>query len=581
VRQHASTGAQGGRRRGSRSAAARGTAEVGRARQEEARRRWQDAARVGPGDTPNPPNRSGIAVKPLYTTDDWDQRRYMQSLGFPGQPPMTRGIYASMYRGRAFSQRQLIGLGVPQDYNARLKAILAHGGSAVSLIPCNSVYRGFDADAVPREILGTCGVIVNSVEDMAACLDGVPIGDISTALNDPSPFTLLALELAVAERRGIAWDRILGTSNQSDYLSHFIANHMFFRLALPGARRVLLDHIAFARRHVPRWNPLSIVGQHMQQAGATPAEAMGLTLCTAIQYANDCLARGWDPDQFLPRFTFFFDISLSFFEEIAKFRAGRRIWAQLTAERFGAKDPKSWRFKFHGQTSGVDLTREQPLNNIARVTLQAAAGIFGGLQSLHTDSYDEVLSVPTERAARVAVSTQNILTEEAHLTDVIDPLGGSYYVEALTDQMEEKIRAVIARIDAAGGMYAAAEAGLPQRICGDSALAFASKVDSGEQTVVGVNKYRLPADQETRREALPPPPRRKIEAQLKRLKHFKAERSAASVRRALAELTRAAESRTANVFASIVEAAKADVTHGEICAVLRRIYGTGEPLIIA
>ena len=291
-----------------------------------------------------------------------------------------------MHRGRTWTQRQLIGLGVPEDYNKRLKAILAHGGSAVWLIPCNSVYRGYDADEVPAEVLGTCGVTVNSVEDMQVCLDGIPLGDISTSLNDPSPFTLLALELAVARRRGIPWERISGTSNQSDSFSHFVANHMFFRLALPGARRVLLDHIAFARRHLPQWNPLSVVGQHMQQAGATPAEAMGLTLSSAIQYASDCLARGWDPDQVLPRFSFFFDISISFFEEIAKFRAGRRIWAELTRERFGAEDPRSWRFKFHGQTSGVDLTREQPLNNIPRVAVQAMAGIFGGLQSLHTDT---------------------------------------------------------------------------------------------------------------------------------------------------------------------------------------------------
>src|SRR5262249_12138310 len=286
-----------------------------------------------------------------------------------------------------------------------------------------------------------------------------------------------------------------------------------------------IDHIAFARQRLPLWNPLSIVGQHMQQAGATPAEAMGLTLSSAIQYASDCLARGWNPDHVLPRFTFFFDISVSFFEEITKFRAGRRVWAALARERFGAKDPKSWRFKFHAQTSGVDLTREQPLNNIARVTLQAMAGIFGGLQSLHTDAYDEVFSVPGEQAARVAISTQNILKEEAHLAEVIDPLGGSYYLEALTDQMEEKIRAVIARVDAAGGMYAAAEAGLPQRMCGASALAFAEAVESGAQTVVGVNKYRVPATDDMRCAALKPPPRKKIEAQLKRLKNFKAQRS--------------------------------------------------------
>jgi len=551
---------------------------------DEARGRWRAEVQVGPGEAANPKNRSGIEVQALYTPQDWpgssDATGYMQALGFPGQAPMTRGIYPTMHRGRTWSQRQLIGLGVPPDYNARLKAILAHGGTAVSLIPCNSVYRGYDIDEMPREVLGTCGVTVNSVEDMEVCLDGIPVGDISTSLNDPSPFTLLALELAVAKRRGISWQRISGTSNQSDYLSHFVANHMFFRLALPGARRVLLDHIAFARRHLPRWNPLSVVGQHMQQAGATPAEAMGLTLSSAIQYAGDCVARGWDPDDVLPRFTFFFDISMSFFEEVAKFRAGRRIWAQLTRERFGARDPRSWRFKFHGQTSGVDLTREQPLNNISRVTVQAMAGIFGGLQSLHTDAYDEVLSVPTEKAARVAIATQNILKEEAHLTDVIDPLGGSYYVEALTDEMEAKIRTVIARIDAAGGMYAAVEAGIPQQICGDSALAFQERVDAREQTVVGVNKYRVPAEEEMQREALKPPSRKKIDAQLARLARFKTGRNSSEVRRALDALARAAESREENVFEKVVDAACAEVTHGEICACLRNVYGYGQPLIV-
>ena len=548
---------------------------------DKARATWRSEVQASLGGKPNPTNRSGVEVKAIYTPEDNSGERYTEALGFPGQLPMTRGIYPTMHRGRTWSQRQLIGLGVPEDYNARLKTILAHGGTAVSLIPCNSVYRGYDIDAMPVEILGTCGVTVNSVEDMTVCLDGIPIGDISTALNDPSPFTLLALELAVAKTRGVTWSRISGTSNQSDYLSHYIANHMFFRLALPGARRVLLDHIAFAREHVPQWNSLSIVGQHMQQAGATPAEAMGLTLSSAIQYASDCLARGWDPDQFLPRFTFFFDISISFFEEVAKFRAGRRIWADLTRNRFGAKDPRSWRFKFHGQTSGVDLTREQPLNNIPRVAVQAMAGIFGGLQSLHTDSYDEVLSVPTEAAARIAVATQNILKEEAYLTDVIDPLGGSYYVEALTDQMEAKIRTVIARIDEAGGMYAAAEAGLPQQICGDSALTFARKVDAGEQTVVGVNKYRVPPEEDTGRVALKPPPRKKMEAQLKRLAHFKASRSRADAERALGDLQRAAESKDENVYARVVDAACAGVTHGEICGKLRDVYGFGNPLIVA
>ncbi len=414
-------------------------------------------------------NRSGIPIKALYTAADWDSTRYEEDLGYPGQPPFTRGIYATMHRGRTWTQRQLIGLGTPADYNARLLDIIAKGATAVSLIPCNSVYRGYDMDEVHEELLGTCGVVVDTADQMDACLDRVDVGTMSCAMNDPSPFTLLAFLLATARRRGVSWDRVSGTSNQSDYLSHFVANHMFFRIALPGARRILADHIAFCNRHVPKWNPMSVVGQHMQQAGATPAEAMAFTLSSAIQYADDCVARGMAPDEFLPRFTFFFDISISFFEEIAKFRAGRRIWGRLARERWGAKDPRSWRFKFHAQTSGVDLTRQQPLNNIARVTAQAMAGILGGLQSLHTDSFDEVLSCPTEFAARIAVATQNILREEAHLTDVIDPLGGSHYVEALTNEMEAEIQRTMDLVANAGGMYAAVESGLVQKLVGESA----------------------------------------------------------------------------------------------------------------
>ena len=552
---------------------------------EAARARWQDAydqqvsGRAPGGDARH--NRSGVAIRALYTPADWSGERYLEDLGFPGEPPMTRGIYPSMHRGRTWSQRQLIGLGTPEDYNARLKRILAAGGTAVSLIPCNSVYRGYDADEVDALLLGTCGAVVNTVDDMDTCFEGVDIAALSTAMNDPLPFTLLALLLAVARRRGIPWSRVTGTSNQSDYISHYVANHMFFRIALPGSRRILVDHIDFASRHLPGWNPLSIVGQHMQQGGATPAEAMGFTLSTAIQYAEDCLARGMDPDDFLPRFTFFFDISMSFFEEIAKLRAGRRIWCRLARERFGARDPRSWRFKFHGQTSGVDLTRQQPLNNVARVTAQAMAGIFGGLQSLHTDAYDEVLSVPTEDAARIAVSTQNILRHEAHLADVIDPLGGSYYVETLTGDMEAAILAVMERVEAAGGMYRAVESGLVQSMIGRSALAFQEKVERGEQIVVGVNAYRHEEDAGDRPAPLPRPRPEAMEAQLERLARYKAARSQRAVMAALDALARGAADPRANVFETVVEAAVAGATHGEICARLREEMGFGEPLIAA
>jgi len=546
---------------------------------ETAHERWQREFKDGVADDRPIANVSGIPIQPLYTSGDRAAAAGDEKLGLPGQPDYTRGIYATMHRGRTWTQRQLVGLGTPADYNERLLGLLERGATAVSLIPCNSVYRGYDMDSVDIELLGTCGAVVNNADHMDRCLQGVDLGEVSCALNDPSPFTLLAFMLVAAERRGIDWKKITGTSNQSDYLSHYVANHMFYRLSLPGARRVLMDHIAYCRRFVPRWNPMSVVGQHMQQAGATPAEAMAFTLASAVQNAEDCIARGMDPDEFLPRFTFFFDISLSFFEEIAKFRAGRRIWARIARQRLGAKDERAWRFKFHAQTSGVDLTRQQPLNNIARVTAQAMAGIFGGLQSLHTDSYDEVFQVPSEAAARIAVATQNILREEAHLTDVIDPLGGSFYVESLTDQMEEKIVAIMKTVDDAGGMYKAVEGGLVQRMIGASAMRFQRRVESGEQVIVGVNKYRADDDAANR----PPVERPDAVAMQRHLDEFraaKAARSGTAVAKALDDLTRAAQSNDGNVFGAVVDGARAGLTNEEICTRLRRDLGFGQPLVI-
>ncbi|MBI5923936.1 MAG: acyl-CoA mutase large subunit family protein [Betaproteobacteria bacterium] len=538
---------------------------------------WSQEYRQQIGTEPAVHNRSGIDVRPLYTPKDLDGTDYQRDLGYPGQAPFTRGIYPTMHRGRTWTQRQLIGLGTPQDYNERLRHLLEQGATAISLLPCNSVFRGYDMDEVPVELLGTCGTVINNVDHMDQALAGVDLAQISCAMNDPTPFTLLAFLLVTAKRRQVPWSAIAGTSNQSDYLSHFIANHMFYRLANAGARRLLVDHIEFCVRHLPKWNPMSVVGQHTQQAGATPAEAMAFTLSAAIQNAEDCIAHGMHPDDFLPRFTFFFDISISFFEEIAKFRAGRRIWARITRERLGARDSRSWRFKFHGQTSGADLTRQQPLNNISRVSVQAMAGIFGGLQSLHTDAFDEAISCPTEAGARIAVATQNILKEEAHLTDVIDPLGGSYYIEALTNEMEERIEAVMARIDAAGGMYQAVEAGLVQRMIGESALRFQQTVESGEQTVVGVNKYQVGG--ESAQPAQPRPDANSMAALIDDFRRFKSRRSAAEVGRALDDLARAAHDPSINLFSRVIDAAEAGVTHGEICACLRREMGFGLPLV--
>ena len=544
---------------------------------DDARIRWEADYRAQIGVDREVTNRSGIPIHPLYTPADGSSGNNAGS--FPGQYPYARGIYATMHRGRTWTQRQLIGLSTPQVYNQRLRDILGQGATAVSLIPCNSVYRGYDMNEVHEELLGTCGVVVNSSDHMSVCLDGVDLSRTSCAMNDPSPFTLLAFMLEAARRTGVDWREVSGTSNQSDYLSHFAANHMFFRIALPGARRILTDHISWCNRNLPRWNPLSVVGQHMQQAGATPAEAMAFTLASAIQYAEDCIAAGMSPDDFLPRFTFFFDISISFFEEIAKFRAGRRIWARIARERFGALDPRSWRFKFHAQTSGVDLTRAQPLNNVARVAVQAMAGIFGGLQSLHTDAYDEALSCPTQFGARIAVATQNILREEAHLTDVIDPLGGSYYVETLTDEMEAKIVAILAEIEGAGGMYRAVESGLVQRRIGDSAQRFQDRVENGEQTVVGVNAYTV-EEEAGARVPLPKPDPMLMKAHRDAFAAWKAQRSATDVQRVLEELARAAQGDGGNVFGAVVAGAAAGATHGEICATLRRELGFGQPLVV-
>ncbi len=541
---------------------------------------WEADYRAQLSEEPPRKNRSGITIKPLYTPEDWDSSQHDEKLGSPGSSPMTRGVYSTMHRGRPWSPRLIVGLGLPEDYNERMRSLFDTGGAGLYLSPCNSHLRGFDGDAVDRELLGTCGTLIASTEDMSMALDGLPIDREAISMGDTAPYTLSALMLKVARDRGIPWNTLAGTTNQSDYLSHFASLHMFFRIALPGQRRLLLDHIDWMNREVPRWNPISVVGQHMQQAGATPAQAMGLAISSAIQYADDLVARGHEPDSFLPRFSFFFDISISFFEEVAKFRASRRIWNRITGERFGALDVRSRRFRFHGQTSGVDLTRQQPMNNVARVAVQAMAGIFGGLQSLHTDSYDEALSTPTEAAAQIAIATQNILRHEAHLDDVIDPLGGSYYVEALTDEMEAEIEAVIAQIDSVGGMYAAVESGFVQNLIGESARASQEQFESEEAIIVGVNGFIGSNDPSHRPQALQRPDPVRIDAYLNRLADFKKSRDQGRVRGALHDLARACNSDDENVYARVVDAALADATNGEICATVRAEMGEGQPLVV-
>lgn len=545
--------------------------------EETARRKWDSELEDQIADNNLVRNRSGIAIKPLYTPDDWETASNQEKLGYPGQYPLTRGIHASMYRGRPWSQRLVVGLGLPEDYNQRMHALYKDGAEGLYVAPCNSHMRGFDANQVDPELLGTCGTVINTLDDFEICLRDLPIESQSLSLGDTAPFTLSAMLLVLAKRRGIPWEQLRGTTNQSDYLSHLAALHMFFRLSLPGARRLLLDHIEFMAQHTPKWNGLSVVGQHIQQAGATPAEAMALTLCSATQHVDDLVSRGLDPDDFLPRISFFFDISISFFEEIAKFRAGRRIWSRLANERFKAKDPRSWRMRFHGQTSGADLTKQQPMNNITRVAIQAMAGVFGGLQSLHTDAYDEAIASPSEDSARIAINTQNILREEAHLDQVIDPLGGSYYIETLTDEMEAVVLAIMAKIEKAGGMYKAVETGIVQEMIGRSAMNYQDEIEAGQQKHVGVNAYQQAGEDTTQ---IPKPERlsgERVADYLSKLERYKAARNSADVEAALNSFRKSFAVEGENTFERVVQAIEAGATHGEICQAARDAVGTGQP----
>jgi methylmalonyl-CoA mutase N-terminal domain/subunit len=508
---------------------------------EQARGEWRSQYSRQMGEEKPVRNRSGVEIQPLYSASDWSGDRYLEDLGFPGQFPFTRGIYPSMHRGRTWTQRQLIGLGTPEDYNKRVRRIIDAGATAISLLPCCSGFRGIDCDEVDPLLLGTCGTVINTTDHMDGALDDVPIGEISTAMNDPSPFTLLAFTLGVARRRGVDWRSVTGTSNQSDYISHFIANHQFYRLSLPGSRRVLLDHIEFCRRHVPNWNPVSVVGQHMQQAGATPAETMGLRFRPLFNMPKTALhvAWMWMTSCVASRFLRHLDLA---------FRGGRKVPGR--SPHLGED-----RARPAGRKGSCVLEVQIPWPDIGCRPHAATApqqhrsglhpgngGILSGLQSLHTDAYDEAIACPSEETARVAVATQNILRDEAGLCDVIDPLGGSYYVERLTDQMEAEIEGVIARIDAAGGMYKAAEAGLVQTMIGESALAFQEQVDSAERKIVGVNCYQIEEDP-----TVPPAERPDPEAMLRhveRFKAFKRERSQQQVVRALDALARAANSKT-------------------------------------
>src|SRR5262247_3272960 len=435
---------------------------------------------------------SGIPVGPLYTPEDLAGWRYEDKLGYPGEFPYTRGPYPSMYRGKLWTMRMFAGFGRPEDTNERFKYLLAHGQTGLSTAFDMPALMGYDADHPrARGEVGKEGVSISTLDDFERLFKDIPLGDVTTSMTiNCTASVALAMYLAVAERQGVSWTRVGGTM-QNDMLKEFIAQKEWICPPEPAVR-IITDMIEFTSEHVPRFNPVSISGYHIREAGSTAVQELAFTLADGLGYVEAAIARGLDVDAFAPRLSFFFDIHNDFFEEIAKLRAARRMWARFMKERYGAKKPESMRLRTHTQTAGVSATAQQPLNNIARVALQALAAVLGGAQSLHTNSYDETWALPTEEAVTVALRTQQIIAEETAVALTVDPLGGSYHLERMTDRMEAAALEYIEHIDAMGGMISAIDAGYPQKEIADAAYRYQLMDDRNEKIVVGVNKYAMP-----------------------------------------------------------------------------------------
>jgi methylmalonyl-CoA mutase N-terminal domain/subunit len=497
---------------------------------------------------------------------------YLADLGLPGEYPFTRGVQPTMYRGRLWTMRMFAGFGTPEQTNTRFKYLLAQGQTGLSTAFDFPTLMGYDSDS-PRSLgeVGMCGVAVDTLKDMEILFADIPLDKVTTSMTINGPaVVLLAFYIALADIRGIARDKIGGTV-QNDCLKEFIAQHAWLVPPRP-AMRIVTDMIEFCAESVPRWNTVSISGYHIREAGATAGQELAFTIADGIGYVESCLARGLDIDAFAPRLSFFFDVHNDFFEEIAKFRAARRLWARLMKERFFAKNPESMKLRTHAQTAGVSLTAQQPYNNVVRVALQAMAAVLGGTQSLHTNSLDETYALPTEQAVTIALRTQQIIAEESGVAQTIDPLGGSYFVEELTSRLEQEAMSYIKRIDEMGGIVEAIEKGYPQREIAASAYKFQRQLEAGERIMVGVNKYNDGAGREADIPLL------KIDEsvqkkQVENLQHVKATRDAPQVARCLDAIRKAAKEGT-NVMPPMIEAAKAYATQQEICDVLRDVFGT-------
>ena len=513
---------------------------------------------------------SGLEIKAIYTQSDRGaDKKFLADLAAPGVYPFTRGVQETMYRGRFWTMRQYAGFGSAKESNYRYKMLLERGQTGLSVAFDLPTQMGYDSDHVMSTgEVGKVGVAISSIEDMEILLDGLPLEKISTSMTINSTASiLLAFYIAVARKRGIGADRLTGTI-QNDLLKEYIARGTYIYPPKPSMR-VITDIFEYCSNQVPNWNTISISGYHIREAGSTAAQEIAFTLANGITYVQAAVDCGLDVDTFAGRLSFFFNVHNNFFEEVAKFRAARRMWARIMRDRFKAKDEKSWRLRFHSQTAGSTLTAQQPENNIVRVTLQALAAVLGGTQSLHTNSMDEALGLPTERAATIALRTQQIIANEASVADTVDPLGGSFYVESLTDELERKALEYIDRIEALGGVVKCIESGFIQREIQQAAYTFQRAVESKEEIVVGVNEFI----QETnvRTEVLKVSEETAAE-QIARLKRFKERRDQKAVADQLALIKRCAESND-NLMPVIINAVEAKVTLGEISDTLRSVFG--------
>jgi methylmalonyl-CoA mutase N-terminal domain/subunit len=512
-------------------------------------------------------------VDRLYTPADIAHQDFSRDLSFPGEFPYTRGIHPTGYRGKLWTMRQFAGFSTPEETNARFKYLLAQGQTGLSVAYDLPTLMGYDADSLLSEgEVGKCGVAVSSLADMEVLFDQIPLDrvTVSQTINAPAS-VLLAMYLVVAEKQGADWKKISGTL-QNDILKEYIAQKEWIYPIRP-AMKLVIDTFEFCTNQVPRYNPISVSGYHIREAGATAAQELAFTLRDGLEYVEWGIRAGLELDEFVPRISFFFNAHNDFFEEIAKYRAARRIWAREMRDRFGSTNERTLKMRFHTQTAGVSLTVQQPLNNIVRVAIQALAGVLGGTQSLHTDAYDEALSLPTDRAALIALRTQQILADETGVANTIDPLGGSYFLEALTEKMESAALEYFRKIDSMGGMVAAIEKGFPQREIQDSAYQYQKAVERGEQIIVGVNKYAM--DNEPAQVPTLVIDESVREHQVERLEQTRARRDAGAVANALEKLKQAAQNEE-NTMPATIEAVRVYATLGEICSALRDVYGVYE-----